>query len=57
MRKMGRKFRLWDAFETKRAAIRIAKDMRRQGSRMRVRRISRAGRLKWGVFTNDPRLV
>lgn len=54
---MTRKFRLWDAFETKRAAMRIAKDMRKQGSRMRVKRISRGGRLKWGVFSNDPRLV
>ena len=42
--------RLYDAFETKLSAQRVANDLRKEVQYVNVRQITKIGRLKWGVF-------
>lgn len=57
---MVRTFKIYDAFPDKRGAIRFALTLRKMGSKARVKKLippQAGGRLKWGVYTDDSRLV
>lgn len=51
------KYSLYDAFESRKSANSSAKDLRSQGDKVTVRKISpqAGGRLKYGVFRSEGR--
>lgn len=59
MKKRSSSFKIYDAYENKEQAQEYAKDLMKSGSKAEVRKITpqAGGRLKYGVFTNDIRLV
>ncbi len=50
---MARRYKIYDAFPTKRMARRAATDLRAAGDTATVKKISpqAGGRLKWGLYT------
>ena len=54
---MATKYKIYDGFETKAAAVRSANDLRKSGYNATVRKLSpqASGRLKWFVYIGGRR--
>ncbi len=48
----GKRYQLYDAFPSKTTAKHYANDLRKQGQRVCVIKVSNTQRLKWGLFVN-----